>query len=109
MMDLLVFLFADLTAPAAISLALAGWALGVSVLYLTHDAALVDFDPRPAVSRAVESGRLDSLLVTVANARYDARELAASAVLYARLSLRDAAFTAAALLALLTITPGDAR
>ena len=99
---------------------LAEWAsvlsLGIGVhasfsvpYFLLVDAALRDFDPRPAMRRSLESGRFDSALVTVANAKYDGRELAASAVLYARLSLRDAAFTAAALLALLTIAPGDAR
>jgi hypothetical protein len=108
-MEILVFFFADLTVPAAICLGLAGWASCASVLYLTHDAALVDFDPRPAVSRAVRSEAVYPLLREWATARYDARELVASAALCARLSLRDAAFTAAALLALLTITPGDAR
>ena len=104
-MDLLVFLFADLTAPAAISLALAGWASGVSVLYLTHDAALVDFDPRPAVRRVVwdvtRSEALYPLLRDWDNAPHDARELAAAVALDARLSLRHAALTGAALAALL--------
>lgn len=100
-MDVLVFFFADLTVPAAVCLALSGWASCASVLYLTHDAALADFDPRPAVSRAVESGRLDGALVTVANARYDARELASAVALDARLTARHAAVTGAALAALL--------
>ena len=69
--------------------------------FLTVDADLVDFDPRPAVSRAIESGRLDAVLVTVANARYDVRVFVADARQFAALSLRDAAFTVAALLALL--------
>jgi hypothetical protein len=47
------------------------------------------FDPRPLLGRAG-----DRLLVEAVNAR---------------LSVRDAAITAAALLALLTVTPGDAR
>ncbi|CAM5509114.1 hypothetical protein [Streptomyces aurantiogriseus] len=55
---------------------------------------------RPAVGRAV-----DWLLVEVANARFDAREFAADARSFARLSLREAAVSVAALLALLTITP----
>lgn len=54
---------------------------------------------RPAVQRTA-----DRLLVTVTNARLDAREMAAEARVYVRLSLREAAVTAAALLALLTIT-----
>lgn len=108
-MELLVFFFADLTAPAAIFLALAGWAAGVSVLYLTHDASPADFDPRPAVRRVVESGRVDGLLVASANARHDARELVAGVVLDARLTVRETALTAAALLALLTIRPEALR
>lgn len=91
---------------------LAEWAaflsLGVGVhaafsvfWFLLVDAHRSDFDPRPAVSRAVESGRLDGALVTVANARYDARELVTGVVLDARLSLRHAAVTGAALAALL--------
>lgn len=89
-MEILVFFFADLTAPAAISLALCGWASCASVLYLTHDAALVDFDPRPAVSRAVRSEAVYPLLREWDIARHASRE-----------ALRDAA----ALLLLLTTTP----
>ena len=99
---------------------LAEWAsvlsLGIGVhasfsvfYFLLVDASRTDFDPRPLLARAVRSEAVYPLLREWDIARYDARELAASAVLYARLSLRDAAFTAAALLALLTITPGDAR
>lgn len=77
--------------------------------FLTVDADLVDFDPRPAVFRLVESGRLDLVLIAVANAKYDVRAFVADARRLAALNLRDAAITAAALLALLTITPGDAR
>lgn len=100
-MSVLVFFFADLTVPAAISLGVGAAALVSIPALLLADAHRTDFDPRPAVSRAVESGRLDGALVTVANARYDARELAASVVLDARLSLRHAAVTGAALAALL--------
>lgn len=57
--------------------------------FLLVDASLRDFDPRTLLGRAG-----DRLLVEAVNAR---------------LALRDAAITAAALLALLTITPGDAR
>lgn len=67
------------------------------------------FDPRPAVARAVAAGRFDSVLIRVANARYDVREMAADARAFLVLSLREYALTVAALLALLTITPGDAR
>jgi Zn-dependent membrane protease YugP len=77
--------------------------------FLTVDADPADFDPRPAVFRLVESGRLDLALIAVASAKYDVRESVADARQLAALNLRDAAITAAALLALLTVTPGDAR
>jgi hypothetical protein len=93
--------FADVTPLAAVFLGV-GMAGVVSIpALLLADAHRTDFDPRPAARRAVESGRLDLLLVTVANARYDVRELAGGVVLDARLSLRHAAVTAAALVALL--------
>ncbi len=43
--------------------------------WLTYDADPCDFDPRPAVRRAIESGRFDPALCAVANAKYDARLL----------------------------------
>lgn len=76
--------------------------------FLAVDADFADFDPRPAVSRAIESGRLDVVLIAVANARYDVREFVTDARQLAALSLRDAAFTAAALLALLLPAPEGA-
>lgn len=115
-MDVLVFFFADLTAPAAICLAVCGWASCAAVLYLTHDASPADFDPRPAVQRALtaaayrvrlvvwdvtRSEALYPLLRDWDNAPHDARELAAAVVLDARLTLRHAAVTGAALAALL--------
>lgn len=66
------------------------------------DADLCDFDPRPAVSRLVESGRLDLLLIAVADAKYDVRE----AVHAAREACRDAA---ALLILLLTSPKGQLR
>ena len=84
---------------------------GFSVFYflLVDSDSARDFDPRPLLARAIRSEAVYPLLREWATARYDARELAASAALYARLSLRDAAFTAAALLALLTIRPEALR
>lgn len=90
---------------------LAEWAaflsLGVSIpaaasvpFWLTYDADLVDFDPRPAVFRLVESGRLDLVLIAVADAKYDVRE----AVHVSREACRDLA----ALLILLTTSPKGA-
>lgn len=104
-----MFLFADLTPVAAVFGAVGAYAAGCSLLYLTCDADLTDFDPRPVVRRVVDAGRLDGLLVRVANVRFDVREAVAEARLYAALSLRDSAFTATALLALLMITPGATR
>jgi hypothetical protein len=73
-----------------------------SVLYflLVDSDAARDFDPRPALSRAVESGRLDLLLIAVADAKYDVRQ----AVHASREACRDAA----ALLILLTTSPKGA-
>ena len=100
-MSVLVFLFADLTPVAAVFGAVGAYAAGCSLLYLTCDADLADFDPRPVVRRVVDAGRLDGLLVRVANARFDVREAVAEARLYTALSLRELAVSAAALLALL--------
>ncbi|MDX3714364.1 hypothetical protein PV733_36665 [Streptomyces europaeiscabiei] len=73
-----------------------------SVFYfLLVDASRCDF---PRLWQAAVHARHD-----VNRAYASGLRIAADAVLYARLALRDAAFTAAALLALLTITPGDAR
>ncbi|MBD9700717.1 hypothetical protein IHE56_01135 [Streptomyces sp. ID01-12c] len=102
--------FADVTPLAAVFLGV-GMAGLVSIpALLFADAHRSDFDPRPAGRRATESGRLDALLTTAANARYDVRELTGGLVLDARLSLRHAAVTAAALLALLLpASPEGAR
>jgi hypothetical protein len=61
--------------------------------FLLVDAALTDFDPRPALRRLVDSGRLGSLLIVL-----DAEKRAA----------RDAALDAAALFVLLTTRPKGA-
>lgn len=90
---------------------------GLSVPYFVFvDADLADFDPRPAVSRLVESGSVDRLLIAVAGAKFDARqgiaearESAVTAWQLAALSLRDAAMTTLALLALLFPATGGTR
>lgn len=61
-----------------------------------------DIDPRPALVRLVESGRVDALLVAVGPVLHDARQLA-------RLSLRDVAVSVAALLAFLLPAAGGTR
>ena len=75
-----------------------GWLLW---LLLFEPLLGCDLDPRPALQRAIESGRVDPLLVAVANAKYDARAAADRA----RHVPRDAAITAAALLMLLSAPP----
>lgn len=48
--------------------------------WLFVDADLADFDPRPRLARAIESGRLDPLLIARVNARHAlADRLASSA------------------------------
>lgn len=79
--DWAAFLSLGTAIPAA---ALAPW-------LLLLDADLADFDPRPALDRLARSGRIDPLLLAVANAKHDARE-----------ARRWAAITVAALLLLLT-------
>jgi hypothetical protein len=75
-----------------------GWLLWLLLFEPLLDC---DLDPRPALQRAIESGRVDPLLVAVANAKYDARAAADRA----KHIPRDAAITAAALLMLLSAPP----
>lgn len=77
---------------AALSLGVSGVAL-IAFALAFAGANLAYFDPRPALVRLVESGRLDWLLLVVGPAPYVAREVA-----------RDAA----ALLILLTTSPKGA-
>jgi ABC-type phosphate/phosphonate transport system substrate-binding protein len=82
---------------AFLSLGVSGYAAFSAPYFLLVDAELRDFDPRPAVRRAIESGRYDALLIAVANAKHDARATAERV----RRAPLHAAITAAALLALL--------
>lgn len=103
-------LLADLSPAGAVCLGVSAAGVVSIPALLFADADPSDFDPRPAVSRLVESGRVDALLVVVGPAKRDVRELAAAVALDARLSLRHAAVTAAALAALLLpATEGAAR
>jgi hypothetical protein len=72
--------------------------------FLFVEADLKDFDPRPAVRRAIEAGQYDAALIAVTNARLTAQ----AAAVRARHIPRDAALTVAALLSL-TIPTGDHR
>lgn len=67
---------ADLIGP----LALGTSAVSVIALVLAFaDADLAYFDPRPALARLVESGRLDALLIALVNARAAALDVARDA------------------------------
>jgi hypothetical protein len=68
-------LFADLTAAGALSLGVSAAGLVAIPALLFADAHRADFDPRPAVHRAVESGRYDALLIAVTNTRHTATRL----------------------------------
>lgn len=107
------------------SLAVALYAACSAPYFLLVDAECFAW-PRPltaAVDRAkplvwdvTRSEAVYPLLRVWSNTKCDVREIpaearvfASDALLFARLSLRDAAFTATALLALLTINPGATR
>ena len=84
--------------------------------FLAVDADLADFDPRPAVARAVgrvrlelEHGRLVPAWQAAIDAGHALNWQIAAVHRHARLSLRDAAITAAALLALLFPAAGGTR
>lgn len=77
-----------------VSLGVGVWAAGSALVLLICDADLKDFDPRPAVRRALESPAADRLLVEVVNARH---------------ALREAAVSASALLLILSGPTGDVR
>lgn len=91
------------------SLAIGLYGSASAVYFLLVDADLADFDPRPLVRRALGSDAGARLVVAVFNAKCDVREFAADAHVYARLSLREAALTGAALFTLLTTTPEHTR
>lgn len=78
---------------AMFCMATSGYAAFSVFYFLLVDAAVGDFDPRPALARFVESGRLDPLLIAVSNVSSVAR---------------DAALDAAALIVLLTTSPKGA-
>jgi len=94
-----------------VSLAVALYAACSSPYFLLVEAEVWAW-PRPlvaAVERAQPNAQrvADRFLVHVANARFDAREMAAEARVYVRLSVREAAVSTAALLALLVPSPSE--
>lgn len=62
---------------AAGSLGLSAIAL-IALALAFADADPADFDPRPAVRRAIDSGRIDPALVAITSARHAARDAAIS-------------------------------
>lgn len=89
---------------AMVDIAVSGYASFSTFWFLFVDAKPSDFDPRPAVSRAVESGEWDRLLVAVSNAKTDA----CAAADRVRTLPRDAAISLAALLMLLSPSAPEA-
>ncbi|MFJ8785018.1 hypothetical protein [Streptomyces sp. NPDC102476] len=85
-----------------VSLAVSGYASLSVPYFVLVDADLADFDPRPAVRRAIEAGQYDTALIAVTNARLTAQ----AAAVRVRHIPRDAALTVAALLSF-TIPTGD--
>lgn len=77
--------------------------------FLFVDAVLRDFDPRPAVRRALESGRLVPLWQGAVHTGHDANRALAAGQRAAALALRDAAVSLTALLMLLTARPEATR
>lgn len=89
---------------AMTSIASGGYASFSFFYFLLVDAEPTDFDPRPALSRAVKAGHQAAV-----HAGHDLNRAIASGQRAARLSLRDAAISLAALLALLFPTTGGTR
>lgn len=100
-MTVLVFFFADLSAPAAVCLAVSATATVSIPALLLADAHRCDF---PRTWQASVDARHCFDRVLMSGLRW-----ADAVVVDVQLAVRDAALTGAALLALLTITPGDAR
>jgi hypothetical protein len=95
---------------AFLSLGLGVWASWAALMWLLCDAHREDFDPRPWLARAIRSEAVYPLLREWDNARHYVGELADAVLLDARLTARETALTAAALLALLLPAPeGAAR
>lgn len=55
-----------------LSLGVGVWASWAALMWLLADAHRTDFDPRPALRRAFESGRYDRLLIAVGPVKHDA-------------------------------------
>ncbi len=87
-------------------------ASGVAVIALGlafADADLTDLDPRPAVRRGLETGRLVPLWQAAVHAGHDVNRAAAAAKSATHEARAQAAFTLAALLILTIPTTGEPR
>lgn len=94
-------ILADLTVPAAVSLGVSVSAAASIPFWLFVDADLADFDPRPAVRRALETGRIRPAWQVAVDTGHDLNRAIATGQRVGRRTALDAAVTAAALLALL--------
>jgi hypothetical protein len=109
--NVLSFLFADLTPVSAVFGSIGAYAAGCSLLYLTCDAELADFNPLPVVRRSAESGRLMPVWQVAVHAGHDVNRAIASGQKAIARSCRpscEALRDAAALLLLLTTSPKGA-
>lgn len=86
------------------SLGVSAWAVMAAVIWLTADAEVEDFDPRPAARRT--AGALHQGAV---HAGHDLNRAIATSERLASQAAREAALTAAALLALLLPATGGTR
>ncbi|WP_406417933.1 hypothetical protein [Streptomyces sp. NBC_01614] len=89
---------------AVLSLGVSVWSVMAAVIWLTADAELEDFDPRPAARRT--AGALHQGAV---HAGHDLNRAIATSQRHAAQAAREAALTAAALLALLLPATGSTR
>ncbi|MET8826022.1 hypothetical protein ABZX40_13195 [Streptomyces sp. NPDC004610] len=87
---------------SALSLGVAGTAVWSGLFLLVVDAEVTDFDPRPAVRRALDSPVADRLLIAVGPALYDVRRAV-------RAAAHEAVVSAAFFLLLLTAPAGGTR
>jgi len=90
-----------------VSLAVALYSSASVPFFLLVDADPADFDPRPAVRRSLESGRLVPVWQAAVHAGHDLNWAIASGQRAGRHSLRETALSAAALLMLLAPAPSE--
>lgn len=94
---------------AMVCMAASGYASFSTFYFLLVDAHRSDFDPRPAVRRVLETDHLRPVWQAAVDAGHDLNRVVATGQRAARLHLRDAAISLAALLALLFPAAGGTR